>query len=297
MKKIIIILFFFIRIFSFAQLSVDVGLDTTFCSGLFLNNPDTIFIGERVSVFGGTKPYSFYWSCKVQLSNRSLHASDFLNDTSLLNPYFIDVYFNNEWITFKLKVVDSMGNSAIDSLCIRFSSFGYSLQYYKMEIDEGDSISFLGIPFINGGIQPLFYSWYPSVFLSDSTDLAAYARPDSSIEYNLYAIDSLGCKSDTVPFYNIKVNKASIIEDIDNNIDEFTLIACENEIKVLINNSSIRSNKKDIYIHTLDGKKLLLDSFSGLEYTFSKSKIKSEIIIVSIIVDNLVLFRSKVFLF
>ena len=298
MRYLIILFALTFEITSNAQLYVNIGADTTFCRGLWLYKPDTSFLGSNVFVSGGKVPYKYSWSCKVQLSNTLLfYASDFLNDTTLLNPYFINTYFNNEWITFTLEVVDSVGSSSTDSIRIRFSSFFYSLIYFQEEIKRGDSIQFLGARFIAGGIEPLFYSWYPSGSLSDSTDLAAYAFPDSTTEYSLYAIDAVGCKSDTMPFYNIIVDQASNIEDVKESKEYFNIINGENEVIILNRNNSLLKKKKRIYVYTINGKILISDLFTNKEYIISKAKLSENIVIINISLNNKSVFNSKVLLY
>jgi hypothetical protein len=280
-----------------AQLSVDVGLDTTFCAGLWLHQPDTSFLGSNVMVSGGKEPYNYFWSCNIQLSPTLIfNASDLLNDTTTANPFFITNYFNDEWITLKLKVIDSIDSSVYDSINVRFSNFRYHLNYFQEEIKEGDSIQFLGVPLILGGIEPLSYYWYPADFLSDSTDLAAYASPDSTMEYSLYAIDVAGCKSDTVPFYNIIVDNTSGIETYDQDNEKFKVLNGQNEVKINCLDYSLINKKKHITVYTICGKKLLSASFLNNEYFISKAKFNEKIVIVIIRVGNKAVLNSKVLL-
>ena len=297
MRYFILIFILAFEITSNAQLSVDVGLDTTFCAGLWLHQPDTSFLGSNVMVSGGKEPYDYFWSCNIQLSPTLIfNASDLLNDTTTANPFFITNYFNNEWITFKLKVTDSVDSSVYDSLNVRFSKFSYHLSYFQEEIKEGDSIQFLGVPLIAGGIEPLSYNWYPSDFLSDSTDLAAYAFPDSTMEYSLYAIDAVGCKSDTMPFYNIIVDNTSGVETYYQDNEKFKLFNGQNEVIINCQDYSLIDKKKHISVYTISGKILLSDSFLNKEYLISKAKLNEKIVIVSISFGNKTLFNSKVLL-
>jgi len=298
MRYFILIFILAFEITSNAQLSVDVGLDTTFCAGLWLHQPDTSFLGSNVMVSGGKEPYDYFWSCNIQLSPTLIfNASDLLNDTTTANPFFITNYFNNEWITFKLKVTDSVDSSVYDSLNVRFSKFSYHLSYFQEEIKEGDSIQFLGVPLIAGGIEPLSYNWYPSDFLSDSTDLAAYAFPDSTMEYSLYAIDAVGCKSDTMPFYNIIVDNSSSVETYYQDNEKFKLFNGQNEVIINCQDYSLIDKKKHISVYTISGKILLSDSFLNKEYLISKAKLNEKIVIVNISFGNKALFNSKVLLY
>ena len=298
MRYFILIFILAFEITSNAQLSVDVGLDTTFCAGLWLHQPDTSFLGSNVMVSGGKEPYDYFWSCNIQLSPTLIfNASDLLNDTTTANPFFITNYFNNEWITFKLKVTDSVDSSVYDSLNVRFSKFSYHLSYFQEEIKEGDSIQFLGVPLIAGGIEPLSYNWYPSDFLSDSTDLAAYAFPDSTMEYSLYAIDAVGCKSDTMPFYNIIVDNSSGVETYYQDNEKFKLFNGQNEVIINCQDYSLIDKKKHISVYTISGKILLSDSFLNKEYLISKAKLNEKIVIVNISFGNKALFNSKVLLY
>ena len=104
-----------------ATFKVDCGNDTVFCPRLY---PDTVFhIGTKIKFFNGNPPYTFQWSCRLksQYSNYVLPASNFLNDTSILNPYIKTIL--DTGINFYLSVKDNEGNVATDSIFINATRF------------------------------------------------------------------------------------------------------------------------------------------------------------------------------
>jgi len=115
---------------------------------------------------------------------------------------------NVEWIKFTLLVIDSEGNYAKDSIYIRFSKFGFltgggQTWFY---IEKGDSIQLnFNSSGIFGGISPLKYHWSPKTYLSEPDSVITWCKPDSSIQYELVAIDSRGCISYPEMAYDIRV--------------------------------------------------------------------------------------------
>ncbi len=67
---------------------------------------------------------------------------------------------------------------------------------------------------IGGGIGPLTYYWQPKTYLSDPDSLVTWCKPDSSIQYKEFAIDSCGCVSYIETVYDIRVlpKKNSLLE-------------------------------------------------------------------------------------
>ncbi len=129
MKKILIILFFF-PVFTYSQeFKVDCGNDTAFCYGL----NDTIIphIGTEVKITNGIPPFKFSWNCK-RFCNAVMcfKASDFLNDTAILNPIIGGSPVSP--VRFYLTVTDSTGNKAMDSINVKFSQFIYEAGSYLL---------------------------------------------------------------------------------------------------------------------------------------------------------------------
>ena len=205
-KSVLIIVFLMISIISFSQLTVDAGKDTTYCVSVWFK---PMILGANVRVENGVKPYTYAWEYYHKVTDRFIiTASDYLNDTTLQSPLIIDYLSWPEWKKFILHVTDANGNYAKDSIYVRLSLFAYltggGQPWFYLE--KGDSIQ-LTFPNsgIFGGIPPLTYYWQPKKYLSDPDSVITWSKPDSTIKYQAFAIDSCGCVSETVMVYDIRV--------------------------------------------------------------------------------------------
>ncbi|MBK6284495.1 MAG: hypothetical protein IPF54_19350 [Draconibacterium sp.] len=212
---------------------VDAGKDTTFCTG---QNFNTMILGTTAKIMNGKPPFKFAWECTYRLTDKLIFtASDFLNDTTLQSPTFKDITLDQDWLKFTLTVTDSENNIARDSLFVRFSSFSYLTGGGQpwFYIEKGDSI-LLTFPNsgIGGGIEPLTHYWQPKTYLSDPDSVITWCKPDSSIQYEAFTIDSCGCVSAIPTVYDIRVlpknpshdyqtvysNRVALFENSDNQI-------------------------------------------------------------------------------
>lgn len=189
-----------------AQLTVNAGKDTTFCTG---QNIDSLLLGTTAKIENGIPPFSIQWECKIPKGLDSYYtASDLLSDTTILSPRFLSPMNPGEWIKFTLHVTDSENNYSKDSIFIRFSIFGYltgggQTRFY---IEKGDSILLkFNDAGIGGGIPPLNFNWQPKTYLSNPDSFITWCKPDSSIQYEIFAIDSCGCVSYPELAYDIRV--------------------------------------------------------------------------------------------
>jgi hypothetical protein len=198
--------FLMISMVSYAQLSVDAGKDTTYCVSAWFK---PMILGADVQVENGTPPYTFAWEYYQKISDKFIvTASDYLNDTSLQSPLIISYLSWPEWRKFILHVTDANGNYAKDSIYIRLSLFVYLTGggQERFYIEKGDSI-LLRFPNsgVGGGIEPLTYYWQPKTYLSDPDSVVTWCKPDSSVQYEAFAIDSCGCVSESVMAYDIRI--------------------------------------------------------------------------------------------
>ena len=205
-RILLFLISFLISTSTYSQFKVDAGKDTTFCTG---QNIDSLFLGATTKIENGTPPFSIQWECKIPKGLDAYYtASDLLSDTTILSPYFLYNTNHVEWIKFILHVTDSENNYAKDSIFIRFSKFGYltgggQTRFY---IEKGDSILLnFSDAGIGGGISPLTYQWQPKTYLSNPDSVITWCKPDSSIQYEVVAIDSCGCVSESVMVYDIRV--------------------------------------------------------------------------------------------
>jgi hypothetical protein len=205
-RIVLFLISFLISMSTYSQFKVDAGKDTTFCTG---QNIHSLILGTTAKIENGFPPYSIVWECKIPKGGYSFFtASDLLSDTTILSPYFLYNPNHVEWIKFILHVTDSENKYAKDSIFIRFSKFGYltgggQTRFY---IEKGDSILLnFNNTGIGGGISPLTYHWSPKTYLSNPDSVITWCKPDSSIQYEVVAIDSCGCISYPELAYDIRV--------------------------------------------------------------------------------------------
>lgn len=187
------------------QCIADAGQDVVVCCGF--NGMDTVQLGENPTASGGVPPYTYTWKTEWQVGSWIYTASDFLDDTTLANPTII---YTGENLTFHLTVIDSESNICTDSVHVDFTNFGTNLGYVTYIIQQGDSIFLTGWTNVFGGFPPYQYLWRPNHGLIDSTSLAFWAKPDSSVAYYLTLTDSSGCSATGAPVYYVNVNPVSI---------------------------------------------------------------------------------------
>ena len=160
----------------FSQLNVKLGKDTTYCVGL---HPDTMYLPQNITISGGKEPYTFAWECKEPKGLYEFYtASDFLNDTTILTPYFVNSHNPGKWILLTLHVTDSENNYVKDSIRIRFSTFRYLPGYSVIEAEKGDSVLF-NRSSVGGGIEPLRFHWQPTIGLTNPHTLITWCKTDS----------------------------------------------------------------------------------------------------------------------
>ncbi len=187
----------------FAQLTIDAGNDTIICVGMW--GVDTTEIGGNQTATGGTDPYVYTWETKYTVGSVSFWASDFLDDTTKANPKIVTDAPEN--LKFILTVTDKNEIQMRDSVTIRFSRFGYTMEDYFANINQGDTVTLMHN--IGEGIPPLKYSWSPDYNISDTSISNPKAWPDTDTDYQVYATDSAGCIS-APDVYEISVLPAGI---------------------------------------------------------------------------------------
>ncbi|MFD1553276.1 hypothetical protein DNU06_16795 [Putridiphycobacter roseus] len=223
MRRIIIILIL-ISNYSFSQLTIDAGGDSiVLCQE---QNFIPLFLGGNPTVTSGAGPFSYEWSIEspytIPGSSITLHAADFLDDTTISNPIVIDGFGVLDSLRFFLKVTDGIGNIKQDSSMVYFSIYSITPVIYQYDILEGDSVYCNFDSYLNSSFAPHTYLWKPNHGLEDSTSLTFVAKPEYSIEYYLTITNSLGCSMEGAPVYLINVNHLGI-EDILNSTKEVTI--------------------------------------------------------------------------
>ena len=247
------ILFLMISLSTHAQLSIDAGKDTTYCSEQDFNSQ---ILGTTVTIVNGKPPFKFAWECDYRITDKLVFSARFLlNDTTLQTPTFKNIPVDQDWLKFTLTVTDSENNVAKDSLSVRFSSFAYLTggEQPRFYIEKGDSI-LLTFPNsgIGGGIEPLTYYLRPKTYLSDPNSLVTWCKPDSSVQYEEFAIDSCGCLSESVLAYDIR-----ILPETNDNNPEFAPIGAKwyfNYPNSTSNDYVLYESKKDSTIQGKDSR-------------------------------------------
>lgn len=249
---------------------VDCGNDTVYCPRLY---SDTIFhIGTQVKLFNGNPPFTYQWSCTMKLKHSTLTASDFLNDTTKLNP-FLKLSLTSG-LSFSLTVKDKDDNIAIDSVFINGTTFIYSLAEHEFRLPLGDSIQFFYDRFVGGGFAPVKYYWTPSEGLSDSSRIDTWCKPQKSTIYYQYIIDAEGCKCKPNRVYHITVIPTSVKNSLKEPGNSLNLHQMGEKLK--FNNP--HGNSASLSFYSMDGKKLYFaetnNSFFEIPYFINRSTLK-----------------------
>ncbi len=213
-RNYFLICFLFFALYAKSQCILDAGSDVYFCSDNSTSSGN--FIGNNVQLFNAVHPVSFSWNAfkVITIGSHTIryHASDFLDDTTSLNP---EIIFPMDNIVFNLTVVDSSGNSCTDSLVMHHFPFYIHLGNLEYTILKGDSIFLNFSPNLNGGVAPFKYLWRPNHGLRDSTTGSGFwAKPEKNIKYYLNIEDSKGCKQSAPWLYSIIVNSIGIDEEL-----------------------------------------------------------------------------------
>lgn len=181
--------------FSFGQCIVDAGPDKYICVDKFGNLDSTVFDAE---ISQGTAPYQIKWLAEYSTGLQSspfLFATNFLSDTTALNPQIInsEILPNNEALPFLIHVSDSVGNNCMDSVNVYFSKFGLLPEFLEREILQGDTIELHSI--VGNGIPPIYYNWFPDYNISNISIGNPKVWPDTTTVYDVLVTDSVGCVS------------------------------------------------------------------------------------------------------
>jgi Secretion system C-terminal sorting domain len=202
MKNIFLVnLFILFSSFAFneklnAQLIVDAGIDKVVCVGI-IGVIDTYRIGGSPTIRGGNPPYKIEWSAIYNYTSRTpVYASDFLKDTTTLNPFFrygFSTVNNAAKVIFRLKVTDANQNTDTDSVSVQFSRFMAIPDGTQRLLVLGDSLSIYST--VGGGIKPTTYKWSPDYNISDVNIRNPFVWPRRGTTYSASLKDSAGCIS------------------------------------------------------------------------------------------------------
>lgn len=213
MKKSLIfllLLFFLFGKNSNAQCEVDAGDNVHLCVDIVSAIVDSVRLNPKV--ISGIPPYDFHWEANHPVWG-NLNVGNILDDTMAINPLVTSNFgFRNEVVELTLHLTDSIGNTCEDSLFISESSFAMLLVDIKEVLVQGDSVEF-GWFRIGNGIPPLSVAWSPNYNISDTTITNPTLWPDTSLIYEMFITDSVGCiLKDYLP---VCVNTSSVDDFFD----------------------------------------------------------------------------------
>lgn len=212
-RIIIYFCFLFLVAKTNAQCIVDAGKDTIVCLPDFNLSLDTLRLSAEVT--NAAEPYQVSWTIQFETGLVSVpffYASDFLDDTTSLNPllYTNVVNQNNTPLVFKIEIMDDLGNTCKDSTTVRFSKFFITLIEYEIQLSTVDTTDIYAT--VTGGIPPITYSWYPKENIDTTTNESCcpFVWPEQSTNYIAYAIDSIGCTHIANPTWKFFIMPSSI---------------------------------------------------------------------------------------
>ena len=262
------------------KLSVDCGEDIVicpdkcyafFCSG----SADTLYLGKNVKITGGVAPYTYAWSCKPQEQRlKMISASNLLSDTTIVNPYFkwspSEYYF-----PIFLKVTDSEGNIATDSLSLLWESFIYLADGNDNMVRQADGNSI----YLTGEQRDMSCMFPPmsyfAVIGADTIALPAFVTVQESDSVTIFGIDSIGCHD-----YPRKVLGKWLMVSVDETDVEVDVVKVVSNALVFSDNS-----EKQIHLYSTNGQLLYSKSTTGTMFDIPMFKNVSHYI-CSVIVNN-----------
>ena len=174
-----------------AQCITGMPNDTAVCANSNAS-PITFTFGGNPVLVNGTAPFVYSWSVNpYSLGSNIWHASDILDDTTVINPTILYNILDNPQ-PFYLTITDADGFSCTDSLTLQVSNYVAQLFDCIMYINIGDTVFIY--PTFYGGIPPVNYSWSPTISISNSNEPSPLVFPDSSTTYTVELTDSIGCQ-------------------------------------------------------------------------------------------------------
>ncbi|MBN1116032.1 MAG: hypothetical protein JXA77_02425 [Bacteroidales bacterium] len=196
MQKIILsigFLLFVTYLFGQKELIADAGPDKAVCVGLW--EMDTIQIGGNPTAEGGDGAYKYSWETVNKISPTSditYFASNYLNDTTLSNPKVIQRPTGME-LVFYLTVRDSSGNTSRDNVRVIFSQLKYNIGGPVSFVTSTDSVQLNSEELIRSNLPLDSVAWFPISSLSAPYNTQTWAKPTTSMIYNVYIQDTAGC--------------------------------------------------------------------------------------------------------
>lgn len=274
MKKIIFILLIVIVYFNSASsqpLIINAGADKYICMNSTGFQPGS-GIGGNPTIISGVPPFKIKWEISQTIGSTVFTASDFLNDTTVTNPLFINVGFPP--MIFYLTIEDSLNQIATDTIVLNLSSYDLIPEPNIQYITAGDTTTI--IQNLWGGVPPLSYSWSPNYNISDTSSSMPSVWPTQSTTYQVVITDAVGCiNTESLNYATVNVWPVSTEQTLTkylkiypNPTQDYLMIQLDNgEIqdlkimdilgKVVLQQSNISNNQIDIS-HLTSGAYLLI---------------------------------------
>jgi hypothetical protein len=182
----------------YAQCEVDAGVTRNVCGG-----EEVTLSGSIIS--GDIERTAWQMNYFYEGLDRTFHASDVLNDTTILTPIVTRLGVNT--LRFYLTGYTSNDSTCIDSVDYNFSHFVWALLDKSTFKERSDTFQLFKYIDASWGISN--YEWSPNFMISDTTVEMPFVWNDTTTYYNLEVTDSIGCKAvDDV--FEVHVNSTSI---------------------------------------------------------------------------------------
>ncbi len=132
---------------------------------------------------------------------------------------------------------------------------------------------------VGGGIPLLKYYWTPVNGVLDSSEITTWFKPDSSINYYQYIIDSAGCRSENNLALSINIIR-TFIENLNSKITGFH----QEGSKLVFDNP--QNELAEISIYTLDGKRIYESETKGSYIEIGNSLPQNGIYVYTLKIQN-----------
>lgn len=248
-----------------AQCLVEESKVVYFC---YLDFSDTIYLNP-IFFNIDTPIQSVVWDYSYEIPNSTTgiteRASDFLNDTSILNPYFRFIPLLNDFY-IHLSIVDNIGNSCSDSLRIIYSNFNITMVDYDLYRSAGDTTGIYAS--VAGGIPPITYSWFPkeNIDTISNGSCCPFVWPEQDVTYFAIATDSMGCSVGVNPSWRFFITPSSI-----SNLNETQINAYPNPTSDILFFDFENENKfYEIELFDLSGKCVLKQNIFNNQLNLSE---------------------------
>jgi hypothetical protein len=274
-----------------SQLTIDAGNDISVCADKF-RKVDSI---ELLPLINGSKGFvKFCWKFKYDIGlGNYVYGSNILDDTTKQNPKIINASAipNNKWIPIYLRVTDSVGSIASDSIQLRFSRFASLADFTDRTVAPNTNLQIYSLSGL--GIPPLKYKWTPNYNIDDTSAKEPFVHPGITTTYTCVVTDSIGCKSTWYDQWNIYIDSSLTA------IEEINQINAKIFPNPITNNSVLQfdnSITQEYYIDVFDilGNNIYHNALLGNTLFLSEMISNTGILFITISNKNQIVYKSKI---